>query len=323
MSFGEHLEELRRRLILALVGVGLAMVGTFAFGGRLIAWLARPYLEAQAALGFSPQLYAFGFDAGFATWMKVALIAAMVLAGPWVLYQAWSFIVEGLYEHERRAVHLLWPMSAVMTILGVLFAYHVMLPVVAVFFLKTTTWYPPVEVGPPRGLMPYLVRRPAETPATADPDRREAMQLPVLGRDPDPLVDGSVWLDARDGRIKVYLGGAVRSLSLQPANMLTAMPSLDRFVTSVAIIMLGVVAAFQLPVIMLVLGWTGLFDPRAIAGVRRHAAFVLLVVAAVLTPADVLSMVLLFVPLYALFEIGLVLMRWSYASHDAGSSTSA
>ena len=64
-----------------------------------------------------------------------------------------------------------------------------------------------------------------------------------------------------------------------------------------------------MPVFMLVLGWTGLIDPARIAKFRKYALFVCAVAGAMLTPADPVSMFILWLPLYTLFEFGLLLMR--------------
>lgn len=313
MTFGDHLEELRTRLIHALLGVAVVAIGTFAFGFRIVAWLARPYLEAQFALGYSPQLYAFDFSAGFSTYMKVSAIAAIVVAAPWVLYQAWKFVAAGLYQHERRAVHLLWPFSAVMTVLGVMFAYYILLPVSIVFFLNLSSMYPKLEIGRPNFMIRALVgERAASVGATPDVVEATFPRLPVLRTDPAVPAEGSLWINAPEGRLKAHFDGVTRTLATQPASMLTPYPDIARYVTSAAFIGLGVVLAFQLPVAMFVLGKMKLVDPRWIARYRKYALFICVIAAAVLTPADVLSMTLLFIPLYTLFEFGLLLMRWTY-----------
>jgi sec-independent protein translocase protein TatC len=318
MTFGDHLEELRRRIILALAGVGVIAVGTFAFGFHIIAWLARPYLDAQRALGYTPQLYAFDFSAGFTTYMKVSLIAAVVLASPWVLYQAWLFVAAGLYAHERRAVYLLWPFSAVMTLLGVLFAYYILLPTSIVFFLNIAAFYPKISDSEP-GFMTRIITGGgirATQPATHD---GPPLQLPSLAADPPSPREGELWINVREGRLKAFVDGKPRVIALQADSMLTPYPDIHRYVTSAAMIGLGVVIAFQLPVAMFVLAWMGLVDPAWISRYRKYAVFICVVAAAVLTPADVLSMALLFVPLYTLFEFGLLLMHRTYRRSDEAS----
>ena len=312
MSFGDHLEELRTCLIRALLGVAAAGLVTFPFGNHIVVWLARPYLQAQYALGYSPNLYAFDFGAGFSTWMMVSAIAALILAAPWVLWQAWVFVSAGLYEHERRAVRMMWPFSVAMSLVGVAFGYFVLLPVTSFFFLNLASAYPVVDVGTP-GLMGGLLgQRPAEVTGSDAP----ALQLPVLREDPATPGEGQVWINALDGKLKTFFAGRVRVLGTQPDSVLTAYPDVGRYITSAAFIFLGVVLAFQLPVVMFVLGKIGLVDPAWIARYRKYAVFICVIVAAVLTPADVLSMCLLFFPLYALFELGLVLMRATYRRSD-------
>jgi len=103
MPLGDHLEELRRHLIYALIGVGAALVISVAFSFEIIAWLQSPLLEAQYALGFPPQTVATDATFGFMTvYLPVSLIAALVLAAPWIVYQLWRFVESGLYRHERR-----------------------------------------------------------------------------------------------------------------------------------------------------------------------------------------------------------------------------
>lgn len=120
MSFGEHLEDLRRRLIHALAGIVAAALVTFYFGFHIMAWLARPFLEALAALGLPPQVYVRDPTLGFRLYLKVSLISAVIVASPWVVYQLWRFIASGLYAHEKRVAYMLAPFSAVMTVLAIL-----------------------------------------------------------------------------------------------------------------------------------------------------------------------------------------------------------
>jgi sec-independent protein translocase protein TatC len=80
---------------------------------------------------------------------------------------------------------------------------------------------------------------------------------------------------------------------------------------------LGIVVGFQLPVVMLILGRTGLIDARQIAAVRTYGVFGCFAAAAILTPTDVISMVIMALPLWALFEIGLLLMRLAQPADEA------
>lgn len=321
MPLGEHLEELRRHLVRMLIGIAAALVVTFYFGFDLIAILAQPLLQTQNALGYTPQTIETEPTAGFmSVYLPVSLIAALILASPWVLYQLWSFIVTGLYDYERRAIYILAPFSTLMTALGVGFTYYILLPVSLLFFLNFATYYPAVEVGEPGPVMRLFMRAyDAPTQATPSVSANEAtpLQFPVLEGDPASPEEGMVWINRTEKRLKAVIGGRMRILATGMDRLITPMPRLGEYVRFAAFMMLGVVVAFQVPVVMMILGWTGLFDPQRVAGARKYAFFGCLVLSAVVTPADVFSMVVLALPLYGLFELGLVLMRM--AEHRAAS----
>lgn len=138
MTFGEHLEELRRRLILALVGLLIAFaVCFFGFGGPLFRLLWRPMgmvlrdLQAGSADGAAPlttRPIMTSPPAAFLVRLKVGFVAGFVVASPWVLYQMWAFVSAGLYRHERRYVYVLAPFSLGFFAAGVLFCYFVLMP---------------------------------------------------------------------------------------------------------------------------------------------------------------------------------------------------
>lgn len=350
MPLGDHLDELRRRLIVALLGVGVALGVTVWFGPQLIAWVAKPLLVAMDATGFPPQTYVTDPTAGFTgVYLPVTLVSAVILASPWVLIQLWQFVAVGLYQHERKAVYVLAPFSTLMTALGVGFTYFILLPVSLLFFLNfAATMYPAATVGPPGPVMSVFLRAygvtasdlavvapaaplPAPDPTTpladlatigappppdaatasaADRADPAAFSLPIRGSTPANAADGDLWLDAADGKVKIFLGGEVRELATSSRSLVTPLPKLDEFIRFAVFMGLGVVTAFQVPVVMLVAGWTGLFDPAILTGARRYALLGSVVAGAVLTPTDIVSMLVLAVPLYCLFEFGLVLMKF-------------
>lgn len=317
MSLGDHLEELRRRLFYALIGTGVALLVTFTFGFQLIAWLAKPLLQVQEAMGYPPAVYAFDPTVGFTSvYMRVSLISAAILASPWILYQLWRFISLGLYAHERRVVHVLAPFSTVMTLLGVAFTYYVLLPICLIFFIGWAGAYPEVHPGDRGFMLSLIFGSPAAREVTEQVDGDtapvSAFQLPVFDEDPEAPSEGMVWVNRRLRSVRAVIGGEVQTMMARQPRMLQPMPELGQFVGFAAFMGLGIVAAFQLPVVMLVVGWTGLIDPAFIRGFRKHALLVVLVASALLTPSDLLSMVVLALPLYSLFEFGLLLMWWVY-----------
>ncbi len=321
MPLGDHLEELRRRIIWSLAGVLLAAILTFWFGFNLIAWLARPLIQAQDAMGFAPGTQTLEPTAGFSSvYLPVCLIAAVLLAAPWILFQGWRFVAGGLYRHERRAAHLLAPFSTVMTALGVAFTYYLLLPVSLLFFLNFATKYPPVDVGSPNALTALLLKgyTPQAPILTTDHDPAAAPPaLPVFDQDPADAPNGSMWVNARAGKIKIRVGEAIRSIALERDNLLTPRVELGAFVKFAANMMLGVCIAFQLPVVMLVAGWSGLVKASVLAPFRKYALFAAFAAGALLTPTDLTSMFVLAIPLYLLYELGLVIMGWAGRSSGA------
>jgi sec-independent protein translocase protein TatC len=127
MSFLEHLEELRSRIIKALIGIGVAFVLSLAFAGPLWKVIAAPAVAALTTLGINPpELTQITPMEAFNTiWVKIPLLCAAFLASPWVLYQVWAFISPGLYRRERRWAVPFIVCSAGLFILGGLFAYFV------------------------------------------------------------------------------------------------------------------------------------------------------------------------------------------------------
>ena len=123
MSFLEHLEELRTRLIRALLGFGAIFVACMAFSDRLWLIVQAPAVEAFHKLGSGGLVGINAMEQFEIIWMWTPLVASLFLGSPWIIYQVWAFIAPGLYEEERK-----WAVPFVLTtaglfILGGLFAY--------------------------------------------------------------------------------------------------------------------------------------------------------------------------------------------------------
>jgi sec-independent protein translocase protein TatC len=125
MSLGDHLEELRARLILALLGLGIATTICLVFGSWIIAFLERPYFKVmrdQPLITLSP-------TDGLTCYMTIGVVAGVILASPWILYQAWEFVAAGLYPHEKRYVYMAMPFSVILFMLGsLLFVFWIASP---------------------------------------------------------------------------------------------------------------------------------------------------------------------------------------------------
>jgi sec-independent protein translocase protein TatC len=150
MSLGEHLEELRRRVILALLGMGLAFFACLYFGKPLVQLMVQPVYDAIYTVEHGAPKPPAGQGSGtpaagqnpparepllvvltpvelFTTTMKAVFVAAAVISSPWVLYQFWLFVASGLYPHERRIIQAIVPMSAVLFVAGAVFSYTVVM----------------------------------------------------------------------------------------------------------------------------------------------------------------------------------------------------
>jgi sec-independent protein translocase protein TatC len=127
MSFLDHLEELRSRILKALGGVGVAFVLSLTFCSELWTAVQAPAMDALHRLGLKdPKLTLITPMEGFnIIWVKLPILTAIFIASPWILYQVWGFIAPGLYRRERRWAAPFVISSAGLFITGGLFGYFV------------------------------------------------------------------------------------------------------------------------------------------------------------------------------------------------------
>ncbi len=97
-------------------------------------------------------------------------------------------------------------------------------------------------------------------------------------------------------------------------SMVTQEFRLTTYINFVLLLMLGIVIAFQMPLVIVLLGWLGLVTPAELRSKRKYALFICAAVAAVITPADALSMIVMLIPLYALYELSILLLIVAPAS---------
>ncbi len=127
MSFLEHLEGLRSRIIRALMGFGVAFLVCIIFCYPLWDFVRAPATDALTKIGVKPPMLVINEPMeGFSIiWVKVPLVFSIFLASPWVLYQVWAFISPGLYQKEKRLAVPFVVSTAGLFITGGLFAYFV------------------------------------------------------------------------------------------------------------------------------------------------------------------------------------------------------
>jgi sec-independent protein translocase protein TatC len=123
----QHINELRIYLTRALIGLVLASILSFAFAQQLLEFLIAPYGDLLDVI--SP-------TEGIETYFKVALVAGVILSMPWILYQLWQFIAPGLERNEKQYVYIFVPSATFLFLIGVAFAWLVLLPA-AISFLST------------------------------------------------------------------------------------------------------------------------------------------------------------------------------------------
>ena len=129
-SFIAHLIELRTRLLHSAIALLLVFICLFPWASDLYALLAQPML---AKLPKGGQMIATDVVGPFLVPLKVTLLAGLVVALPYVLYEVWAFVAPGLYAHEKKLVLPLVVASFLLFLLGMAFAYFLVFPVVFKF----------------------------------------------------------------------------------------------------------------------------------------------------------------------------------------------
>ncbi len=310
MSLGDHLEELRGRLILAFSGLLIGAAICLGFGPWIIKFIEKPYLkvfqtqdtksptkdntiklidnlfsktrqkladdpntpnvsyetrefvsmfctEILVALSNDPN---FSFNSpssnqvspprrlqvlrpadGFISYIKIALIAGLILTSPWVFYQLWMFVAAGLYPHEKKYVHTAVPFSAALFVTGALFFVLVVAPLTLKFLVKFNEGF----------------------------------------------------LDAW-------------------SNFTFA-----DYISFITMLMLVFGVAFQTPIAIFFLTKTGLVSIESLRRSRKYVLLGVFVISAMATPPDAISQVTLAIPLYALFELGVLLSSFSQKKRES------
>ena len=230
LSYVEHLSELRRRLLLSALAVVAASVGAYSLRETLVDLVLRPVAAVPFVFLDPPELFLAN--------VKIAIVAGLAVASPFVLFQVWIFVRPGLKRGERMIVGLAILFGTLFFAAGVLFGYLVVLPMTLRFFLQ-------------------------------------------------------------------YETAAIR-----------ASLSFGSYVGFLTSLLLAFGIAFELPLLVLVLARLGLVDAALLARSRKYALLIILVVAAILTPPDVVSQLLLAGPMLVLYEIGILAARLARRRSD-------
>jgi len=130
MSFLDHLEELRRRIIHSLIAIGAALAVCWTLADPLFKIVSRPIVAYGVKLNMTKPTEGFNLE------LKLAFLAAVFLAAPFILAQVWLFIAPGLYKHERRYALPFIVFSTVLFVAGGLFGYWVAFPFALQFLIE-------------------------------------------------------------------------------------------------------------------------------------------------------------------------------------------
>jgi len=228
-TFLSHLFELRTRLLHSIVAVVVVLVCLFPWAKDIYALLAMPLLRT---LPKGATMIATDVTGTFLVPLKVTVMAAFLIALPYVLWQAWAFVAPGLYHHEKRLAAPVIVSSVVFFVIGMSFAYFFVFPVMFSFFAGYT-----------------------------------------------------------------------------PAGV-TMMTDIDKYLSFVMTMFLAFGLTFEVPVIVIVLVRLRVVSLEKLRSIRPYVIVGAFIVGAIFTPPDVLSQLMLAMPLWVLYELGLFLARF-------------
>ncbi|MBZ4688205.1 MAG: Sec-independent protein translocase TatC [Clostridiales bacterium] len=226
MSVTEHLSELRRVFLVSFIAVFIASVIIYlGFRERILEFFLQPVKDMEVSFVF------VGMTEAFLTKIKLSVLAGFIIALPVVSWQVWSFIVPALRPNEKKFVYILVPISLVLFVCGIVFAYTTVFHLAARFLL--------VEAG--EGLQPMI--------------------------------------------------------------------AISKYISFIIYFLLPFGIVFQLPLVVAFLSRTGIVTAKALSEKRKHAILVIFTVAAILTPPDIISQILLAGPVLVLYEVSILVAK--------------
>jgi sec-independent protein translocase protein TatC len=300
MSLGDHLEELRRRIILGLLGFALVAAVLLIFGDQVMLIFCRPLFKALQRQNLNSQIYYTQLAEGFVVWFRIALLSAAALSSPWIIYQLWQFVAAGLYPKERKYITQYAPLSVGLMIIGMGFVYFLVLPVSINFFLEFSGAVPVPQS--------HETSTEAHLPTT----------VPGLAGDPAHPQPYEMWFDRDVNQLKIFVNGEIRVLPVGPSRLLAPHIGLSDYISLVTTLLITFALGFQLPLVVLALNRIGILDLKTLRGLRRYVYVAMAFLAAVMTGGDVVTaQIALTIPLCLLFELGVYLSRRSDAASRA------
>ncbi len=225
LPFTAHLEELRNRLVRCFIAIAVGFAIAYIFKEKLFDILTQPLIRVMEQ---GDTLIFTGIPEAFFTYLKVSLLAGILLAVPVILYEFWMFVAPGLYPKERRLLIPIVIISSLFFVGGALFGYFI--------------------------VFPY--------------------------------------------GFKFLLGFATETLR--------PLPSMKEYLSFSAKLLLAFGFVFELPIVITFMAKLGLVTVDFLKRNRKYALLLFFVVSAILTPPDVVTQIMMSVPLMILYEISIV-----------------
>ncbi len=323
MSFGDHLDELRRRVIRCLLGLLLATVLCFHYGDVIIGFLTAPYSVAMEELGHDARMVQLNPTESFMEYFKISMKFGIVLATPWMLFQIWRFVATGLYPSEQRLIKAFAPTSIALFVAGASFMIVMVLAGLMRFLIGMSMWFPMPDAD--NALYEFLSDNPttqvATTQAAAPP-----LHVPVFGVDPVDPADGQLWFNSHTQQLSLHQQGETYFVRLERGSatqFVQPLFSVAQYLGFVVNLALAFGLGFQIPIVVVFLIALHIIGSKQMAAARKYVIFGVAILAAVLTPSpDVVTMMMLAVPMVLLFEIGLFIGRMVERRRDEADRAS-
>ena len=135
MSFLEHLEELRRRIIYSIIAVTVGFFACWGYADKIVGWMQQPIMEALKRNGMPQTLVYLNPTDPFNLYLKIGALAGVFVTCPFVLYQVWMFISPGLYRNEKRYVVPFMVSTIALFLSGGYFGYKLVYPAALEFLI--------------------------------------------------------------------------------------------------------------------------------------------------------------------------------------------
>ena len=315
MTIGEHLEELRWRIVRSLIAIVVACLVCIWPAKYLLSFIARPVVLALRRHGQPDNLLLTSPVELILIYIKVVVIAGVVLAAPYVFYQLWAFVAAGLLPAERRWVTRLAPWSVVLFVTGVAFMYTFVLLISLNFLVGFSDWVP-LPSSDPNALESLLLGTPTATAPASQPDLSSLPAVPIFTTDPVGAPAGRLWFNATDGKFKLRSGDevyALQALRDDHRPIATTHYKVGDYLSFVLIMTIAFGLAFQVPLVVLFLARSGIVPIETFIRYRKVVILLIVIIAGILAPPDLLSHIMLSGPMWLLFELGLILATRSAA----------